>query len=120
MSNKTQLSNNNTQLASLIQELANKAAGGGSGAVETCTVTITNDRPGTYWFQAGYQTENGVATVEDDGETTLYTIECIAPSVMFLHIPSNVPTLAGGLEIAVDGGYSHAVYITGDGSISIV
>ena len=42
MSNKTQLQTNNTQLSSLIQELANKAVGGGSGAVETCTVTIEN------------------------------------------------------------------------------
>lgn len=41
MSNKTQLSNNNAQLASLIQELQGKAAGG-SGSVETCTVVFGN------------------------------------------------------------------------------
>lgn len=40
MSNKTQLSTNNTKLASLIQELTNKATGGGGAAVETCTVTV--------------------------------------------------------------------------------
>lgn len=43
MSNKTQLSTNNDKLASLIQELTNKATGGGSngdsGSIETGTLT---------------------------------------------------------------------------------
>lgn len=41
MSNKTQLQTNNTALASLIQTLQGKAAGGGgSGGTETCELTI--------------------------------------------------------------------------------
>lgn len=58
MSNKTQLQANNTQLASLIQELQGKASGG-SGAVETCTVTFT--MTGTPVFNSvSYSTiENG-------------------------------------------------------------
>lgn len=45
MSNKTQLSNNNTQLASLIQELQGKATGGGGASVEMCTVSLEIDGP---------------------------------------------------------------------------
>lgn len=46
MSNKTQLSNNNTQLASLIQTLQGKATGGGGGGgVETCTITLASGGP---------------------------------------------------------------------------
>lgn len=41
MSNKTKLQANNTQLASLIQTLQGKAAGGGA-SVETCTVTLSD------------------------------------------------------------------------------
>lgn len=41
MPNKTQLSNNNTKLASLIQELQGKATGGGA-ALETVVITFEN------------------------------------------------------------------------------
>ena len=40
MTNKTQLLNHNERLASLIQELQGKAAGGGGASVETCTFTV--------------------------------------------------------------------------------
>lgn len=46
MSNKTQLQANNTQLASLIQTLQGKAAGGGGssgGEIKTCTVVVNNE-----------------------------------------------------------------------------
>lgn len=46
MSNKTQLSNNNTKLASLIQELQGKAAGGGESGVtnvDTCSFHAIKD-----------------------------------------------------------------------------
>lgn len=55
MSNKTQLSNNNTKLASLIQELQGKAAGGGSGSAEIksgeLTVEISRSSPGYYDYK---------------------------------------------------------------------
>lgn len=57
MSNKTQLSTNNTQLASLIQTLQGKAAGGG-GSVETCTVTVTCSTS-TLWKYVCTGYENG-------------------------------------------------------------
>lgn len=59
MSNKTQLSNNNTKLASLIQELQGKAAGGGA-SVEMCTVTISN--AGNYIAVLYPTYENGMFT----------------------------------------------------------
>lgn len=51
MSNKTQLATNNEQLASLIQELANKAQGGGAVELVTGVFTATSemgDEPGVY------------------------------------------------------------------------
>lgn len=65
MSNKTQLQANNTQLASLIQELQGKAAGGGGGAsVETCTVEIVAVAPVS-------STQN-VSYINQDGEFDVY------------------------------------------------
>ena len=65
MSNKTQLQTNNTQLASLIQTLQGKAAGGGSGGDETGglptgvtamasgILTPSNDISSTYYISHG-------------------------------------------------------------------
>lgn len=68
MSNKTQLSTNNTQLASLIQTLQGKAAGGGSGgSVETCEVSVTNCY---YVFYTGVENGNLVAKMSSGTSTS--------------------------------------------------
>lgn len=59
MSNKTQLQTNNTTLASIIQTLQGKAAGGSSGGVETCQVIVN--------LFAGQSYTLGYTTIDDDG-----------------------------------------------------
>ena len=49
MSNKTQLQTNNTQLASLIQTLQGKAAGGGA-SVETCSIRLICNTSDIYGY----------------------------------------------------------------------
>ena len=60
MSNKTQLSTNNTQLASLIQTLQGKATGGG---IDTCSVRIIPDADATVYIV-------GYTYVDNDGKIT--------------------------------------------------
>lgn len=68
MSNKTQLSTNNTQLASLIQTLQGKAAGGGAGgSIETCEVSVTNCY---YVFYTGVENGNLVAKMSSGTSTS--------------------------------------------------
>ena len=50
MSNKTQLQTNNTQLASLIQELQSKATGGSGAAVETSSIRLICNTPDVYGY----------------------------------------------------------------------
>ena len=65
MSNKTQLQTNNTQLASLIQTLQGKAAGGGGGtAIETCTVVLDTGSSSYRPYYYSY------TMVNDDGSIT--------------------------------------------------
>lgn len=103
MSNKTQLSTNNDKLASLIQELANKAAGGGSGgSVETCTVTITeNSGTSCRCFYTAY--ENGAQIhkywyLESMTTNTLENVVC--SSLITIIYNTNMPyvTFGGGAE----------------------
>ena len=63
MSNKTQLQTNNTTLSSLIETLRGKAAGGGGGSVETCSVSVS--------FSAGYPFPI-IATTATDGVIDSY------------------------------------------------
>lgn len=93
MSNKTQLSNNNDKLASLIQELANKAAGGGGASVETCTVVITGNNssvaPAVYAYST--LTESGEITcVRIAGNTdNVITIDnVICGSFVAVYLPN--------------------------------
>lgn len=88
MSNKTQLSNNNTKLASLIQELQGKASGG-SGAVETCTVTIRYKYP-VVTGSSSYNNQSvscAYTTVDENGNittayesATYHTLLCVCGS----------------------------------------
>lgn len=67
MSNKTQLQANNTQLASLIQELQGKAAGGAVASVETCEVSVS----GAYFvFYTGVENGEPVAMVSAGTSTS--------------------------------------------------
>lgn len=68
MPNKTQLQMNNTKLADLITTLQGKAAGG-SGSMETCTLTITN----TYAQQMNV--DSIMATTFEDGNMSVFYIE---------------------------------------------
>lgn len=57
---KTQLQTNNTRLASLIDTLKGKAAGGGSGgSPETCELA----------FDGGYLCESVCTTIDESGDT---------------------------------------------------
>jgi hypothetical protein len=72
MSNKTQLQTNNTQLASLIQTLQDKAAGGsGGGSVETCTININVQSGGSaqkYFASTGII---GISYINEFGELSI-------------------------------------------------
>lgn len=103
MSNKTQLQANNTQLASLIQTLQGKAAGGGGsgGGVETCTVKLII-RSG--WNQYGFTVyKNGVIDVETvtapySAGTTIVAENVVCGS-MFSVYPSGA-----SIEASITGG----------------
>ena len=89
MSNKTQLSNNNTKLASLIQELANKAAGGGSGGVETCTFTVSGDMGIRDICYVGVGSDGGLSAVEDTINDVTATITCVRGSIVILRMSNS-------------------------------
>ena len=76
MSNKTQLSNNNTKLASLIQELQGKASGGSGGSVETCTVMITGNNSSAAPIAYAY------STLTESGEITCVNINGNTDSII--------------------------------------
>ena len=107
MSNKTQLSNNNTRLASLIQTLQGKATGGGSGgaSVETCTVTVTFTS--AYWLAFSYTAfEDGdithvVRSASHSGSNETIVMEnvvCGAPIVVQTNLSIMGTTLPNGVE----------------------
>ena len=84
MSNKTQLSNNNTKLASLIQTLQGKAAGG--GGVETCTVTVTGGGGSTRVHYTAFENETMCAKeIPGAGRVTIENVVC-GSSVFFSNI----------------------------------
>lgn len=93
MSNKTQLSNNNTKLASLIQELQGKASGG-SGAIETCTVTISAGNYGGYTYYFNENLELVEIYIDVSGPATTL---CVAKNSLFAsHALWETTVSAGG------------------------
>lgn len=86
MSNKTQLSTNNTQLASLIQTLQGKAAGGGGASVETCSVTIKGNigkaRASTYG--------NGEYGVAEGGAAPTVTFDNVVKGSMVIVVENGM------------------------------
>lgn len=113
MSNKTKLATNNTQLASLIQELQGKAAGGGGG-MQTATVTSTVKRvivPDTIW----YLSPNGVESFQNDTDVTF---QCVVPSIIVRIGPETHFGQLSGDITPLDNTVQYAsIYsITGDAS----
>ena len=113
MSNKTQLATNNTQLASLIQTLQGKAAGGGGG-MQTATVTSTAKMilsPDTIW----YLSPNGVESFQND---TNVTFQCVVPSFIVRIGPNTgISQLSGGITVLdITAKYASIYSITGDAS----
>lgn len=113
MSNKTQLLNHNERLASLIQTLQGKAAGGGGG-MQTATVTSTATRviePDTIW----YLSPNGVESFQNN---TTVTFQCVVPSfIVRIGANTSIIQLSGGIT-TLDSTVRYAsIYsITGDAS----
>lgn len=112
MSNKTQLQTNNTQLASLIQTLQGKAAGG--GGMQTATVTSTVKMvisPDTIW----YLSPNGVESFQND---TAVTFQCVVPSfIVRIGANTNLSQLSGDITTLDSTAQFVSIYsITGDAS----
>ena len=105
MSNKTQLSTNNTQLASLIQTLQGKAAGGGGSSVETCTVQIAPMGPSmaNTTRELIYVNESGVAQKVVFTWNTAYTT-----------IKNSFVCLTNSSPYITDGMNTNATYWTAD------
>ena len=118
MSNKTQLQTNNTKLASLIETLQGKAAGGGSGAasLETCTVTFVNDDimpPALIGHQTVYYTDVNGQTQSELWVPDETVITIIKGSFIVVTEWSSYSTQTNAVEIADFDG-QRAFKITGD------
>jgi hypothetical protein len=110
---KTQLQSNNARLASLIEELRGKAAGGGgggSGSIETCTVTIncfSNIRQIVATvLENGVITPYGEVSIGGLGYNTCTIENVVCGSAIFFSngYELNGYTLAGGVEFFYTSG----------------
>ena len=118
MSNKTQLSNNNTKLASLIQTLQGKATGGGGAAVETCSLTITcNDGSYIYWLSATVYRDGKIMTVIPTANETCktYTLDDVVCGTSMLVMIGGLDFVGfsisgGGERVFPDSGYMYTYY----------
>lgn len=95
MSNKSRLQTNNTNLQALIDKAnALPDAGGSGGSVETCTVTVTSDKPeDTHIFYTSID-ENGlpIASFASPG---ILTVVCNTAIGVHFIAPSEVYTGSG-------------------------
>lgn len=106
MSNKTQLSTNNTQLASLIQTLQGKAAGGGAGgSVETCTVILDVQNAMLHGYTSTIYTDGNIQSNNVNlGNNGIYEEQVTIENVI---CNSGLSLIAAGwngsLAITIDG-----------------
>lgn len=115
MSNKTQLQANNTQLASLIQTLQGKAAGGGGaagGSLDTCTVTFEcQDGQSLGWVYTAVKNGEVVPVCEvraSDQTATSATLEnvlCGSAIEVVSTLALVGTTCGGGVEYHATGCY---------------
>ena len=120
---KTQLQTNNSRLASLIDELKGKAAGGGAsggGSVETCTVIITHKTIGPVIPRGGISfvslNEAGIVT------NTVMELPAVSSSTRTVEVRNVVKNTImhcafAGKIISISGGqYEDAIYYNADGA----
>lgn len=102
---KTQLQTNNTRLASLIDTLKGKAAGGGGASVETCTVTVNSFTPMISYVFNVY--ENGSVkfitanafTMPNEQSVTVHNVICGSIVYIDNEYFMNGYTLNGGITL---------------------
>lgn len=118
MSNKTQLQANNTQLASLIQTLQGKAAGGGSsggGIGSICTVNISTNGPSmnvTFYYM---DSDLNVLSMQKSGMELMegFTMDVPAYSPIAISSAFSMTRITGDI-IRV---FASCYYVMSDGSI---
>lgn len=115
MSNKTQLQTNNTTLSSLIQTLQGKAAGGSSGAVETCTVTLADQASEICYTKYVDGVFSGAAAAVSAEVVKNTVVAVFSPSGKYMNRTiTGDATFIGMFDITV-----HMFFVTGDCTISI-
>lgn len=107
-----------TTISEIAALLEGKSVGGGSGAVETCTVTLAF----AYSSQKLYYTDS-TGNVVETIHGTRETLTVAKNTIIFVPLRSafeNVaPTVTGGVTALVDSdGYYVAFIVTGDGTVT--
>jgi hypothetical protein len=106
MSNKTQLATNNTQLASLIQTLQGKAAGGGGASLDTCTVNFSGFTAGSDdGYPVLFQTvENGEVVIKSENGSALRSVTMLCNGLLICGVDSFVSnvTVTGNISTIID------------------
>lgn len=121
---KQQLQSNNTRLASLIDELKGKAAGGGGGAsVETCTVTVNigtelGDTDGIMDKIAFQVQENGEIVVREMTSTQSCVIENVVKnSLLYTFHTDYISVDVEGATLLFDYATDQTFIINGDATL---
>lgn len=122
-STDTEVNTQATKLNELKSILQGKAAGGGGGSVETCTVTICNTESGVSNDEFAsseffYQTREGVSSamgLEDKSRT----IQCVAPSYLICYGPSVVQPLDGNPNTIISRMGINVLLITGAATLNV-